>query len=262
MQNKTNYLKVFFSIILVLLVVTGCMTVPETEEPKPIVGIIAPQITDCQLLMTEEEVKSQGIEQQRRMYSVDSRQRISEQAVQAGFSAGTRVEAMKEFNCAWRFNPENAMAYWGAAMVRGCEALDLKDDRRLSGICWEESIQLWEKGALYLNHLSVISRCEFRMDQAAGYALYAEFLQNESKERAVVLLEKAEALIMPYHNCRHFFPEENRRVNVRVSWQLKQICTLLGRTDDAMKYQEEFLRITSEEERESLDSTKDGRWSE
>ena len=77
------------------------------------------EVTYCQLLLSEAEVVEQGIDRQRRMYPRGSKLRISAQAVEEGFNAATRKEAMACFNQAWRFNPENPMAYWGAGIIRG-----------------------------------------------------------------------------------------------------------------------------------------------
>ena len=220
------------------------------------------QITDCQLLLSEEEIQRQGIARQRSMYPAASKRRLSDQAVRDGFSAATRDEAMREFNRAWRFNPENPMAYWGAAIVRGCDAMRyFNEDRSLSQICQDECIRLFEKGAFFLNNLPEDNRCEYRMDQTTAYLNYAQFL-TESKDQAIALLEKAETIILPYYNCHLFGDEGNRRVNVRVSWQLKEIYTLLSRTADAQKFEDEFLKYATEQERQEFESPADGKWGE
>ena len=57
-----------------------------------------------------------------RWYPPGTKLRISAAAVKDGYAAldkNNLDSAMQEFNRAWRFNPENMDAYWGAAIVMG-----------------------------------------------------------------------------------------------------------------------------------------------
>lgn len=257
-------IQVAVAMLLAAATAAGCVS-SRAESPIPDRGsaVMKARATDCQLLLTEDEAERQGIARQRAMYPAASRRRLSDRAARDGFRAATRDEAMREFNRAWRFDPENPMAYWGAAIVRGCEASRYCDeDRGLARGCWAECVALFEKGALCLNGVSAVRRCEYQMDQAVAYANYAQFLRGESAEQAAAWLEKAAALILPYHDCRLFGPEENRRVNVRVAWQLKNICASLGKDAEAAKYEAEFLKQATDAEKGEFGSTAPGGWSE
>jgi len=219
-------------------------------------------ITECQLLFSEEEVASQGIARQRVMYPPSSRKRLSDSAVRDGFNAATRNEAMREFNRAWRFNPENPMAFWGAGIVRGCEALK-STDRDISRQCWQDSVTLFEKGSSLLKSLSSVQQCEFQIDMAVTYGGYGQFLQQESLEQAKVYFEKAEAIFLKYHNCSIFQPEQNRAINIRVIWELKKMYSDWGKSDEAEKYDKLFYKTTTEQERKSiLKTVQHSRWDE
>ena len=74
---------------------------------------------DCQMLLPEKEQKEilSG-----RRYPQSTKLRLSVAAIKEGFAALDKKDldnSMREFNRAWRFNPENMDAYWGAAIVMG-----------------------------------------------------------------------------------------------------------------------------------------------
>jgi hypothetical protein len=127
------------AILLMFWTMAGCVSskgdVPDylSEQSKN-----PPLMTECQLLLSEVEVVEQGIARRRRLYPLSSRLRLSEQAAMNGFNAATRKEAMIFFNQAWRFNPENPMAFWGAGIVRGCEALKYCEENNfdIARKCW------------------------------------------------------------------------------------------------------------------------------
>ena len=230
------------------------------SNPEQMANRVA--ITECQLLYSEEEVARQGIARQRVMYPPSSRKRLSDSAVRDGFQAATRNEAMREFNRAWRFNPENPMAYWGAGIVRGCEALK-STDRDISRQCWQDSVTLFEKASSLLKTLSSVQQCEFQIDMAVIYGGYGQFLQQESLEQAKVYFEKAEAIFLKYHNCSIFQPEQNRAINIRVIWELKKMYSDWGKSDEAEKYDKLFYKTTTEQERKSiLETVQHSRWEE
>jgi len=206
-----------------------------------------PPVTECQLLLSDAEAAEQGFVRQRRMYPASSRQRLSEQAVREGFNAATQKEAMACFNRAWRFNPENPMAYWGAGIVRGGEAMRYgeKNNLDIARKCWDDCLKLFEMGAQLLNHVSSVRKVEFQMDQAQSYISYADTMKDHLDDHGKALLEKAEAIVLQYYNCTLFKPEENRRVKTRAAWQLWKIYAALGKNEEAEKYNKEaegFLR--------------------
>ena len=252
-------------IVLFALWASGCCNHSCTESPIAVAGsnLAETNVTDCQLLLTEEEVKLLDIARQRNMYPASSRSRLSAHAVRDGFHASTRHEAMREFNRAWRFDPENPMAYWGAAIVRGCEALKYSEDRSVSGECWRDCVTLFEKGASLSKALAPIQQCEFQVDMAVSYRNYAQFLQKESGDKANEFLEKAEVILMKYRNCNAFQSEQNRIINIRVLWELKKLYSIWDKRSEEEKCDEEFKQITSAQERRMfLNSLKNARWLE
>ena len=103
------------------LAFVGCASRKADVAASAAMEVQAPveaHLTECQLLWSDEEAAAQGVSRQRNMYGASGR-RLSEKAAYEGFNAPTREEGMREFNRAWRFNPANAMAYWGAGIVRG-----------------------------------------------------------------------------------------------------------------------------------------------
>jgi hypothetical protein len=113
------------------------------------------EVTYCQLLLNEAEVVEQGIDRQRRMYPRGSKLRISAQAVEEGFNAATRKEAMACFNQAWRFNPENPMAYWGAGIIRGLEAKKFSENNMIdiARKYWDDCLKLFESAEKLIDNV-------------------------------------------------------------------------------------------------------------
>ena len=73
---------------------------------------------DCQMLLPEKEQKE--ILSLRR-YPQSTKLRLWAAAIKDGYAALDKKDldnAMREFNRAWRFNPENMDAYWGAGSVQ------------------------------------------------------------------------------------------------------------------------------------------------
>ncbi len=237
-----------FMMMTVMALLAGC-TKSEKEPPAAETGK-APagdiQITECQLLMTNEEASLLGYDKQREKYPPDARRRISMKAAREGFEAKTRAEGMAAFNQAWRFDPENPMAYWGAAIARGCEAMRYNNDHAIAQKCWEDCLALFEKGSAFLDQEPPVRKVELQLDQASAHARYGMFLMADSKEQAMAQLEKAEALLRPYHGIDSFKPIENARVTARVVWELKGICATLGKTEDAKRFSKEFESLPKE----------------
>ena len=72
---------------------------------------------ECQMFLPEKEQKEilSG-----RWYPQSTKLRLSAAAIKDGYAALDKKDldnAMREFNRAWRFNPENMDAYWGAASI-------------------------------------------------------------------------------------------------------------------------------------------------
>ena len=235
-----------FTLLAAVMVLTGCA---KSEGEKPAAEAAQAgetQLTECQLLMTNEEATLLGYDKQREKYPPDVRRRISMQAAQEGLNATTRSESMKAFNKAWRFDPENSLAYWGAAITRGCEAMKYNNDRTVAQKCWEDCLALFEKGSAFLDKEPPVRKVEFQLDQASAHARYGMFRMEDSKEQAMEQLEKAEALLRPYHGIDSLTPVENARVSARVVWQLKDICATLGKAEDAKSFTKEYESLPKE----------------
>ena len=264
-----------FLVAAVILLFNGCVQtaqnntnvstgngLPQSVDANPEQMANRVPITECQLLFSEEVVARKGIARQRLMYPSSSRKRLSNSAVRDGFQAATRNEAMREFNRAWRFNPENPMAFWGAGIVRGCEALK-STDRDMSKQCWQDSVKLFEKASSLLKTLPPVWQCEFQIDLAVTYGGYGQFLQKESMEQAKVYFEKAEAILLKYQNCSIFQPDQNRAINIRVIWELKKVYSAWGKSDEADKYDKLFYKATTAQERKSiLETVQRSKWEE
>ena len=98
---------------------------------------------DCQMLLPEKEQKE--ILSLRR-YPQSTKRRLWAAAIKEGFAALDKKDldnAMREFNRAWRFNPENMDAYWGAAIVPRLNVLMLLDVRVENLSLWEKPRTLW-----------------------------------------------------------------------------------------------------------------------
>ena len=81
---------------------------------------------ECQMLLPEAKQKEilGG-----RWYPQDSRTRIAQAAVRDGYAAIAKKDyetAIREFNRAWRFRPDNPSPYWGAAIAFGMMAEEEK----------------------------------------------------------------------------------------------------------------------------------------
>lgn len=103
----------------------------------------------------------------------------------------------------------------------------------------DDCIKLFEICAQMLNHVPPLTKAEFQIDQAQTYISYVASMGDYLGGHDKALLEKAEALVLQYHNCTLFRPEENRLINARVAFQLWEIYTALGKCEEAEKYKEE-----------------------
>ncbi len=93
---------------------------------------------------------------------------------------------------------------------------------------------------------------------AGTYVGCAQFLQKEN-----AFLEKTEAILLQYRNCTAFQPEQKRRINIIVVWELKKPYSIWGKKSEEEKCDKVFYQITLEQERKIiLDSLKNVRWIE
>lgn len=247
-------------LVIVVFLLSGCIS---HQEKVPVYSDATLQKTKCQLLLNDKEAEEQGFARQRRMYSHESSQHLSEQAVREGFGAATRSQAMDCFNRAWRFNPENPIAYWGAGIVRGIEAVCYLNEELpdIAKNCWDECVSLFETGERYLPAVPPVTKCEYHMDQAQSYMNYAATMKSSLEEQGlVILLKKAEALLLQYADCKLFQEEENRHVRVRVAYQLSQVYNMLGQIEKFKKYNKIFLQLATPQEKLMFESKEDGKW--
>ena len=111
----------------------------------------AVEVPEAEMLFSPEQQREAGIERQRRMYPADVSERVGMRACLDGFRLLFKEkkpdEAMTEFNRAWRFNPNQHGAWWGAGIILGIRASGkgLSSEKRLQYL--RDSMKLLEKAA-------------------------------------------------------------------------------------------------------------------
>jgi len=95
--------------------------------------------------------------------------------------------AMKFFNKAWMYNPDNPKAYWGMGLVTGIEAVDEKDAKKKMEMI-DKSIELLEKALeLDTGNVSIMS--------SLGKAYIDKACRVEDKAEKDSNLKKAEEIL-------------------------------------------------------------------
>ena len=184
-----------------------------------------------------------------RNYPPNARQRLSAKAAQAGYAALARKElnnAMQEFNRAWRFNPQNIDAYWGAAIVSGLQAeTTAKASEAQKRI--ENSLKLFKLAEKYLSG-NRIEKENYQLDYAAScYAAGVIMLKSE-KTSAEKYFAEAEKLWLPLLKDRNLQKQRDFMVYYRTCWHLTKLYRDWGKTDLYQKY----LNILPEAVRKKL----------
>ena len=147
---------------------------------------------ECQMLLPEKEQKEilSG-----RRYPQSTKRRLSAAAIKEGFAALDKKDldnAMREFNRAWRFNPKNMDAYWGAAIVMGLYAEKAQNTAEAKSFI-EKSLNLFELANKNLSG-DIIVKENFQLDYAASFYVAGQFLLKSDKKAAEKYFLEAEKM--------------------------------------------------------------------
>ena len=189
---------------------------------------------DCQMLLPEKEQKEilSG-----RRYPQSTKRRLSVAAIKAGFAALDKKDldnAMREFNRAWRFNPENMDAYWGAAIVMGLHAEKAKTIAEAKSFI-ENSLKLFELARKYLSG-DIIVKENFQLDYAASFYVAGQILLKSDKKSAEKYFLEAEKIWLPFLNNRDMKKQRDAQVYYRTCWHLTKLYRDWGKEDLYKKY--------------------------
>ena len=189
---------------------------------------------ECQMLLPEKVHKRilAGCN-----YPQSSKLRLSETAVKDGYAALNKNNldaAMREFNRAWRFNPENIDAYWGAAIVMGLKAERVKsiyDAERLIKL----SLRLFQKAQTYLSK-DKIEQENFQLDHAASFYVAGKIFLESDKNAAEKYFLEAEKIWLPLLKDRDMKKQRDALVYYRTCWHLTKLYRDWGKEDLYKKY--------------------------
>ena len=189
---------------------------------------------DCQMLLPEKEQKRIL---SRRWYPQGTKLRLSVAAIKAGFAALDKKDldnAMREFNRAWRFNPENMDAYWGAAIVMGLYAEKAQNTAEAKNFI-EKSLKLFELARKYLSG-DIIEKENFQLDYAASFYVAGQILFKSDKKAAEKYFLEAEKIWLPFLNNRDMKKQRDALVYYRTCWHLTKLYRDWGKQELYKKY--------------------------
>ena len=189
---------------------------------------------DCQMLLPEKEQKD--ILSLRR-YPQSTKRRLSAAAIKDGYAALDKKDldnAMREFNRAWRFNPENMDAYWGAAIVMGLYAEKAKNTAEAKNFI-EKSLKLFELARKNLSG-DIIVKENFQLDYAASFYVAGQILLKSDKKSAEKYFLEAEKIWLPFLNNRDMKKQRDALVYYRTCWHLTKLYRDWGKEDLYKKY--------------------------
>ena len=189
---------------------------------------------ECQMLLPEKEQKRilSG-----RWYPPGTKLRLSATASKEGFAAIDKKDldsAMKEFNRAWRFNPENMDAYWGAAIVMGLYAEKAQNTAEAKSFI-EKSLKLFELARKYLSG-DIIVKENFQLDYAASFYVAGQILLKSDKKAAEKYFLEAEKIWLPLLKNRDMKKQRDALVYYRTCWHLTKLYRDWGKEDLYKKY--------------------------
>ena len=172
-----------------------------------------------------------------RWYPQGTKLRLWAAAIKAGFAALDKKDldnAMREFNRAWRFNPENMDAYWGAAIVMGLHAEKAKTIAEAKSFI-ENSLKLFELARKYLSG-DIIVKENFQLDYAASFYVAGQILLKSDKKAAEKYFLEAEKIWLPFLNNRDMKKQRDALVYYRTCWHLTKLYRDWGKEDLYKKY--------------------------
>ena len=189
---------------------------------------------DCQMLLPEKEQKE--ILSLRR-YPQGTKLRLSAAAIKDGYAALDKKDldnAMREFNRAWRFNPENMDAYWGAAIVMGLYAEKAQNTAEAKKFI-EKSLKLFELARKYLSG-DIIVKENFQLDYAASFYVAGQILLKRDKAAAEKYFLEAEKIWLPFLKNRDMKKQRDALVYYRTCWHLTKLYRDWGKQELYKKY--------------------------
>ena len=189
---------------------------------------------DCQMLLPEKEQKE--ILSLRR-YPQSTKLRLSAAAIKDGYAALDKKDldnAMREFNRAWRFNPENMDAYWGAAIVMGLYAEKAQNTAEAKNFI-EKSLKLFELAHKNLSG-DIIVKENFQLDYAASFYVAGQILLKSDKKSAEKYFLGAEKIWLPFLNNRDMKKQRDALVYYRTCWHLTKLYRDWGKQELYKKY--------------------------
>ena len=189
---------------------------------------------DCQMLLPEKEQKE--ILSLRR-YPQSTKLRLWAAAIKDGYAALDKKDldnAMREFNRAWRFNPENMDAYWGAAIVMGLYAEKAQNIAEAKNFI-EKSLKLFELARKYLSG-DIIVKENFQLDYAASFYVAGQILFKSDKKSAEKYFLEAEKIWLPLLKKRDMKKQRDALVYYRTCWHLTKLYRDWGKEDLYKKY--------------------------
>ena len=189
---------------------------------------------DCQMLLPEKEQKE--ILSLRR-YPQSTKRRLSAAAIKDGYAALDKKDldnAMREFNRAWRFNPENIDAYWGAAIVMGLYAEKSQNTAEAKNFI-EKSLKLFEFVHKNLSG-DIILKENFQLDYAASFYVAGQILLKSDKKSAEKYFLEAEKIWLLLLKDRDMKKQRDALVYYRTCWHLTKLYRDWGKEDLYKKY--------------------------
>ena len=189
---------------------------------------------DCQMLLPEKEQKE--ILSLRR-YPQSTKRRLSAAAIKDGYAALDKKDldnAMREFNRAWRFNPENMDAYWGAAIVMGLYAEKAQNTAEAKSFI-ENSLKLFELARKYLSG-DIIVKENFQLDYAASFYVAGQILLKSDKKSAEKYFLGAEKIWLTLLKKRDMKKQRDALVYYRTCWHLTKLYRDWGKQELNKKY--------------------------
>ena len=190
---------------------------------------------DCQMLLPDKEQKRILFE--RCWYPQGTKLRLSVAAIKDGYAALDKKDldnAMREFNRAWRFNPKNMDAYWGAAIVMGLYAEKAQNTAEAKSFI-EKSLKLFELAHKNLSG-DIIVKENFQLDYAASFYVAGKFFLESDKNAAEKYFLEAEKIWLPLQKDRDMKKQRDALVYYRTCWHLTKLYRDWGKEDLYKKY--------------------------
>ena len=162
---------------------------------------------EIQMLLSAERQKELGFDRQRKMYPLDRAKRLSRDAVNDGWRLMRENKldlAMAEFNRAWRFDPNQYGAWYGAGIIRWKQVQAAKKSEDVAAYC-KDVIALFGKA---LELAPAERKIYLQSDLAQGCTVYAAALiMLGKKSEAESLLLRGKELL---EALRKQFPDNGR----------------------------------------------------